>query len=78
MVEAFGQAGWNLQLRHATMFAWAPIPEPFARLGSLRFSKLLLSEAQIAVSPGLGFGEYGDGFVRIALVEPSANTAGGT
>ena len=51
------------------MFAWAPIPTQFANLGSLGFSKLLLSEAQVAVSPGLGFGEYGDGFVRIALVE---------
>ena len=51
------------------MFAWAPIPERFAHLGSLEFSKLLLSEADIAVSPGLGFGEYGDGFVRIAMVE---------
>ena len=69
LVEAFGQAGWDLPAPPATMFAWAPIPEQFAHLGSLRFSKLLLSEAQVAVSPGLGFGEYGDGFVRIALVE---------
>ncbi len=69
LVEAFGQAGWGLPAPPATMFAWAPIPEPFAHLGSLEFSKLLLSEAQVAVSPGLGFGEYGDGFVRIALVE---------
>ena len=51
------------------MFAWAPIPEPFAHLGSLEFSKLLLAEAQVAVSPGVGFGEFGEGFVRIALVE---------
>jgi alanine-synthesizing transaminase len=51
------------------MFAWAPIPPQFAHLGSLEFSKLLLSEAKVAVSPGLGFGEYGEGFVRIALVE---------
>lgn len=69
MVEAFGQAGWDVPPPPATMFAWAPIPEPFAHLGSLEFSKLLLAEAQVAVSPGLGFGEYGDGFVRIALVE---------
>ena len=69
LVEAFGQAGWDLPAPPATMFAWAPIPTQFANLGSLRFSKLLLSEAQVAVSPGLGFGEYGDGFVRIALVE---------
>ena len=69
MVESFGQAGWDVPPPPATMFAWAPIPGPFAHLGSLEFSKLLLAEAQVAVSPGLGFGEYGDGFVRIALVE---------
>lgn len=69
MVDSFAQAGWDVPPPPATMFAWAPIPEPFAHLGSLEFSKLLLAEAQVAVSPGLGFGEYGDGFVRIALVE---------
>jgi alanine-synthesizing transaminase len=69
LVESFSQAGWDVPPPPATMFAWAPIPEPFAHLGSLEFSKLLLAEAQVAVSPGLGFGEYGDGFVRIALVE---------
>jgi alanine-synthesizing transaminase len=69
LVESFGQAGWEIPPPPATMFAWAPIPEPFAHLGSLEFSKLLLAEAQIAVAPGLGFGEYGDGFVRIGLVE---------
>lgn len=69
LVESFGQAGWDVPPPPATMFAWAPIPEPFAHLGSLEFSKLLLAEAQIAVAPGLGFGEYGDGFVRIGLVE---------
>jgi alanine-synthesizing transaminase len=69
MVESLAQAGWDVPPPPATMFAWAPIPEPFAHLGSLEFSKLLLAEAQVAVSPGLGFGEYGDGFVRIALVE---------
>jgi alanine-synthesizing transaminase len=51
------------------MFAWAPVPPMFRHLGSLEFSKLLLSEAEVAVSPGVGFGEHGDGFVRIALVE---------
>ena len=51
------------------MFAWAPIPEPFRALGSLEFSKLLLQHAEVAVAPGIGFGEYGDGHVRIALVE---------
>ena len=53
----------------ATMFAWAAIPQQYSHLGSLEFSKLLLSEAKVAVSPGLGFGEYGEGFVRFALVE---------
>ncbi len=51
------------------MFAWAPIPEPFRALGSVEFAKLLIEKADVAVSPGLGFGEYGEGFVRIALVE---------
>ena len=51
------------------MFAWAPIPERFGNLGSVEFSKLLLSDAKVAVAPGLGFGEYGEGYVRIALVE---------
>lgn len=69
MVESFGQAGWDIPPPPATMFAWAPIPEPFAHLGSVEFSKLLLTEAQVAVSSGLGFGEYGDGFVRLGLVE---------
>jgi alanine-synthesizing transaminase len=51
------------------MFAWAPIPEMFTHLGSLEFSKMLLEQASVAVSPGVGFGEYGEGYVRIALVE---------
>jgi alanine-synthesizing transaminase len=51
------------------MFCWAPVPEPFGALGSLGFAKLLLEEAEVAVAPGIGFGEYGEGFVRLALVE---------
>jgi alanine-synthesizing transaminase len=69
LVESFAAAGWDIPPPPATMFAWAPIPPQFARLGSLEFSKILLKEAHVAVSPGLGFGEYGDGHVRIALVE---------
>ncbi|MBM3488685.1 MAG: LL-diaminopimelate aminotransferase [Alphaproteobacteria bacterium] len=69
LVESFAFAGWKIPSPPATMFAWAPIPPAFAHLGSLEFSKLLLREAKVAVSPGAGFGEYGDGFVRIALVE---------
>ncbi len=69
LVESFAAAGWRIPPPPATMFAWAPIPRQFAALGSLEFSKRLLSEANVAVSPGLGFGEYGEGYVRIALVE---------
>ncbi|MDG4719341.1 MULTISPECIES: LL-diaminopimelate aminotransferase [Thalassospira] len=68
-IEGAQSAGWEIPSPAATMFAWAPIPEPFAELGSLDFSKLLLQEAGVAVAPGLGFGEYGDRHVRIALVE---------
>jgi alanine-synthesizing transaminase len=64
-----GRAGWDIPPPPATMFAWAPVPGPFARLGSMEFSKILLREAEVAVSPGIGFGEYGEGFVRIGLVE---------
>ncbi len=69
LVKGLASVGWDVPLPKATMFCWAPIPEQFAHLGSVEFSKLLLTEAKVAVSPGLGFGEYGDGHVRIALVE---------
>jgi len=61
--------GWNVPKPKGTMFVWAPIPDAFKSLGSLEFSKLLIQEAKVAVSPGLGFGEYGEGYVRFALVE---------
>jgi len=69
MVDAFGRAGWAIPAPAASMFAWAPIPEAFRHLGSLEFSKLLIEHADVAVAPGVGFGEYGDDFVRVALVE---------
>lgn len=69
LVEGLAKAGWEVPLPKATMFAWAPIPPEFAHMGSVDFSKLLLNEAQVAVAPGLGFGEYGDNHVRFALVE---------
>ena len=69
LVDGLAAAGWDIPSPPATMFAWAPIPSGFEGLGSLEFSKLLLSEAQVAVAPGIGFGEHGDGHVRIALVE---------
>lgn len=69
MVDAFGKAGFPIPAPQATMFAWAPIPEKFRHLGSLEFSKLLIEKADVAVAPGIGFGEHGDEFVRLALVE---------
>jgi alanine-synthesizing transaminase len=69
LVESFGRAGWPVPAPRASMFAWAPIPEPFRTLGSVEFSTLLVEKASVAVSPGAGFGEHGEGHVRIALVE---------
>ncbi|ACK84231.1 MULTISPECIES: LL-diaminopimelate aminotransferase [Methylorubrum] len=69
LVESFGKAGWKLPTPEASMFAWVPIPEKFRDLGSLEFSKLLLEKSDVAVAPGIGFGEHGDDYVRIALVE---------
>ncbi len=69
LVDSFGRAGWDIPPPPATMFAWVPIPAKFAHLGSLEFAKLLITEAAVAVAPGVGFGEYGDNYVRIALVE---------
>jgi alanine-synthesizing transaminase len=69
LVDAMGRAGWTIPSPPATMFAWAPIPEAFRHAGSMEFSKRLLIEAKVAVSPGIGFGEYGEGYVRLALVE---------
>ncbi len=69
LIEGLSGSGWDIPSPPATMFAWAPIPPAFAHLGSLEFSKLLMREAKVAVAPGIGFGEYGDQFVRIGLVE---------
>ncbi len=69
LVESFAKAGFDVPAPRASMFAWAPIPEKFRPLGSLEFSKLLVEKADVAVAPGIGFGEYGDDYVRIALVE---------
>jgi alanine-synthesizing transaminase len=69
LVDTLAQAGWVADKPQGSMFVWAAIPERFRAMGSLEFAKLLLSEAQVAVSPGIGFGESGDGFVRFALVE---------
>ncbi len=69
LIDSFGRAGWDIPAPEASMFAWAPIPEQFRHLGSLEFSKLLIEKADVAVAPGIGFGEHGEGFVRLGLVE---------
>ena len=69
MVEAFGRAGWDIPAPPASMFAWAPLPPSLKHMGSLEFSKQLLIHAEVAVAPGVGYGEEGEGFVRIAMVE---------
>jgi alanine-synthesizing transaminase len=74
LCEGLAAAGWAMEKPKATMFAWAPIPEPYREMGSLEFSKKLLSEAKVAVSPGIGFGEYGDTHVRFGLIENEHRT----
>jgi hypothetical protein len=72
--EGLNAAGWAVEKPKATMFVWARIPEPYRALGSLEFSKRLLTEAHVAVSPGIGFGEYGDQYVRFGLIENEHRT----
>jgi alanine-synthesizing transaminase len=69
LVDGLNKAGWPVPRPTASMFVWAPLPEPMRSMGSLAFAKLLLEEAEVAVAPGIGFGEYGEGHVRMALVE---------
>jgi alanine-synthesizing transaminase len=74
LCEGLTSIGWEVEKPKATMFVWAPIPEQFRDMGSLEFSKLLLQEAKVAVSPGIGFGDYGDGHVRFGLIENEHRT----
>ena len=74
MCAGLEAAGWPVEVPRATMYVWAPIPEPYQKMGSLEFSKKLLNDARVAVSPGVGFGEYGDDHVRFALIENEART----
>jgi len=74
MCAGLEAAGWPVDVPRATMYVWAPIPEPYQKMGSLEFSKKLLNDARVAASPGIGFGEYGDGHVRFALIENEART----
>ncbi|MBW1713382.1 MAG: aminotransferase class I/II-fold pyridoxal phosphate-dependent enzyme [Deltaproteobacteria bacterium] len=71
LVQGLARAGWNIDPPRATMFVWGKIPDKFAQMGSLEFSKMLIRKSKVAVSPGLGFGHYGDNYVRFALVENS-------
>jgi len=73
-IDGLRRAGWPVEPPKGSMFVWAPIPEKFAHLGSLEFAKLLMSEALVAVSPGIGFGPMGEGFVRFALIENHQRT----
>ena len=74
LIEGLNRIGWEVPAPRATMFVWARIPEEFRKMGSVEFSKMLLREAQVAVSPGLGFGSYGDEYVRFALIENEHRT----
>ncbi|MFQ5717292.1 MAG: aminotransferase class I/II-fold pyridoxal phosphate-dependent enzyme, partial [Nitrospinales bacterium] len=69
LCDGLNRLGWNVEKPRATMFVWAEIPDRHKRMGSLEFSKLLIKKARVGVSPGIGFGESGDHFVRFALVE---------
>jgi len=74
LCDGLNSAGWAVDKPKATMFVWAPIPEQYRAMGSLEFTKKMLQEAKVAVSPGIGFGEYGDGFVRFGLIENEHRT----
>src|SRR3546814_10735272 len=74
LCDGLNAAGWKFEKPKATMFVWAEIPEPFKAMGSLEFAKKLMEEAKVAVSPGIGFGEYGDTHVRFALLDNEHRT----
>ena len=74
LISGLANTGWEIPSPKATMFVWAKIPEQLAHLGSLEFSKKVLMEAKVAVSPGVGFGSYGDNYVRFPLIENEHRT----
>ena len=74
LIEGLDRAGWYIPKPKGTMFVWGEIPQPAKKMGSVEFSKYLLQEAQVAVSPGIGFGQYGDDHVRFALIENEHRT----
>ena len=69
LINGLGRVGWDIKSPKGTMFVWGKIPDKYVKMGSVEFSKFLIEEAQVAVAPGLGFGEYGDEYVRFALIE---------
>jgi alanine-synthesizing transaminase len=69
MAKGLHEAGWMVEVPKASMYLWAKIPDAYAKAGSMEFAKKLLADAKVAVSPGIGFGDYGDDHVRIALIE---------
>jgi alanine-synthesizing transaminase len=74
LVKGLHEAGWMVQIPRASMYVWAEIPSQYKNLGSLEFAKKILADAKVAVSPGIGFGEYGDAYVRFALIENESRT----
>ncbi len=74
LVKGLHEAGWIVESPKASMYVWARIPEPYRKLGSLEFTKKLLAQAKVSVSPGVGFGEFGDGHVRFAMIENEPRT----
>jgi alanine-synthesizing transaminase len=77
LCDGLDRIGWHIERPKGTMFVWAPIPEPYRELGSLEFAKLLVTDAKMATSPGMGFGKGGEGFVRFALIENEQRIAQG-
>ena len=74
LVKGLHEAGWRVDVPKASMYVWAKIPEPYAKMGSLEFAKHVLAKAKVSVSPGIGFGEFGDGHVRFAMIENEPRT----
>jgi alanine-synthesizing transaminase len=74
LIDGLHRIGWDLPRPKGTMFAWAPIPEPYRNMGSVEFASMLVREAQVAVSPGVGFGPGGEGYIRFALIENEQRT----
>jgi alanine-synthesizing transaminase len=74
LVKGLHEAAWKVDTPKASMYVWAKIPDAYAKVGSLEFTKQLLAKAKVSVSPGIGFGEFGDGHVRFAMIENEART----